>query len=242
MPTSLKIPRLPETDLARIAPLPRDQKYLELRRVKLGRPPYSYSPVKKNILDILNISPGPLVELARTPWEKVAAQIIRACKRSEDEIQANLRAGEGLYHYATQHNLVGRQYEFRHLAIGLSERLSYWWPMVSEIDGRPTVAFFDPRRSKKLTAIGRKFVFSAMHQHIRVPDPDFAEFRLAVAQFKNTPTGPRPVVMHFDDGQVLWEFDALDAMVRETYEIWREIQVERLDEKVRRGSSSGGLF
>ena len=236
----MKIRRLPELDLARIAPMPRDQKRHALEQMKNGWPPYSYDPLRQSILDILNVSAGPLAVLPRTPWAFIAAEIAHRSK-SDDERTANLRAGEGLFNFAEEYELVGNRHEFFPLALGLTEKVIYWSPVVVAIDGRPVVPFFDPRRTKKLTADGRRFVFSVMHERIRVADPDFSDVRFAVMQFENTKIGVRPAKSYFDDGLVLWDFNQLDEMVRETYEVWREVLEERITE-ARRAGGKGSLI
>jgi hypothetical protein len=227
-------------DLARIAPLPTDQKRVELRRLKGGRPPFSYDPMRHRILDILNADAGPLAHLPRTPWKTISAAI-RAKSRSPKEATANLEVSEGLYDYATDHGLVGRYTEFFPLAVSMGKKVTYWSPVVVEIDGQTVVPFFDPRRdSKKLTVVARQFVFSVMHERIRLADEDFAHVRLAIMQFKNTPTGKREVIPHFDEGVPLWGFEALDEMIRETYALWTEILTERETEERGRGSGTTG--
>lgn len=232
---------LPELDLARIAPMPSDQKRRELERMKFGRPPYTYNPMRKGILDILNVEAGPLVDLPRTPWEAVAADIRRR-GRTEDEINANLRAAEGLYVFASTYGLVGQRQDFFPLNMGISEKVTYWSPVVVEIDGRPAVPFFDPRRTKKLTARARQFVFSVMHERIRVLDPDFFDVRLAIIQFANSAEGMRAVVPHFDDDVDLLSFEVLDEMVRETYQIWHEVLEQRESEARRDGTGKRGAL
>jgi hypothetical protein len=79
-----------------------------------------------------------------------------------------------------------------------------------------------------------------MHERIRVLDPDLADARLVVFQLVNTDAGPRPPVAFFDDGVPLLSFDELDAMVRETYEIWAEVLKGREAESRRRGDGTRG--
>src|SRR5690606_13799220 len=95
------------------------------------------------------------------------------------------------------------------------------------------------RRSKKLTADARRFVFSMMHEHIRAVNPDFAEARLGIVQFGDAVGDQRPVKLSTDEGVDLFGFDQLDLMVRETYDIWREVSEAREDE-VRRKAAGGG--
>jgi hypothetical protein len=114
--------------------------------------------------------------------------------------------------------------------------------LVLSIDGRPLVPFFDPRRTKALTVQGRRFVFSVMHERIRAADPDFAEVVLAIVQFSLSEKGPRIPILHIDDGIVLFTFDELDQMVRETYELWQEVCEVRTAETRRRATGKGDGF
>ena len=236
----MKMRRLPDLDIARIGPMPRAQKKRELEQMKLAFPPYSYDPMRKRILDILNVEPGPLTTLPRTPWEKVEAAICSDGKKPE-EIEANLRVAEGLYLYAERKGIVGRREEFLGLSIGVSEKVTFWNPAVLNLDGRPLVPFIDPRKAKRLTEDGRLFAFSAMHERIRAADPDYAGVALGVFQFTNPDEGPRGARLFTDDGLTLHSFDELDAMVRETYEVWHEVLEER-EAAARRAGGSGPLL
>jgi len=111
--------------------------------------------------------------------------------------------------------------------------------MVTALEGAPLVIFIDPRRGKRLTAEARRFVFSMMHEHIRVANPDFTAARLGVVQFGDAADDQRPVTLSTDEGVELFGFDQLDQMVRETYDIWREVSEAREDE-VRRKAAGGG--
>lgn len=51
----MKMRRLPEIDLARIAPLATDQKRRALERFKLGHPTLTYKPVRALFADIFNV-------------------------------------------------------------------------------------------------------------------------------------------------------------------------------------------
>jgi len=232
---------IPETDLANIAPIEdRAQKRAALERLKLGHPPYSYAPMRLSILDILNIDPGPLAAGVRAPWEAVAAEVTRRCKRSDEEVAANLRVAEGLFRYAEALALTGRRHEFFAMPLGVAAKVNFWSPIVVAIDGRATVPFFDPRRTKKLTERGRRFAVSVMHERIRAADPDFAEVGLAIYQFENTDEGMRPPKPHFDDGISLFGFHDLAEMTSETYAMWHEVLDEREEEVRRRAAGMKG--
>lgn len=232
---------LPDLDLARIVPLAPDQQHAALEKMSVGRPPYTYHPFRNRSLDILNITAGPLADLPRTPWHTIAGDI-RRMGTSADEIDANLRVGEGLYKFVSEHDIKGRRHEFPPLPLGMSEKVVYWSSAVIAIDGKPVAFFIDPRRDPKLTPLPRQFVFSVMHQRIRVLYPELANARLLILQFKNSPTGPRTVIPHFADDVELFSFEALDKMVRETYAIWRKILFEREAKARRETGTPGGLL
>jgi hypothetical protein len=208
--------------------------------MKLGHPPYSYQPMRRSMLDILNVEAGPLGVVPRAPWQNVADQIAKA-SRSAEEAEANLAVALALYGYATAEKIAGRRQEFFPLAIGVSEKVSFWLPAVVALHGGPLVPFIDPRKTKKLTSEGRRFAFSVMHERIRAADPDFAEVELGILQFGvNDEDGSRTPRLFTARDVTLFDFDAIDAMVRETYQIWHEVLEEREAEARRRGTGTTG--
>lgn len=239
----MKIRPLPEMDLARIAPLPADQKRRALEQMKEGRPPYSYDPLRKSILDILNVEPGPLGAGPRTPWSAIRADILKRAKRGPEEAAANLGVAEALYKLATKEAVAGRRQEFFPLNIGISQKISFWSPAVIGLYGKGLVPFIDPRRSaKNLNADARRFVFSVMHQRIRLADDDFAEIELGIFQFGTTEGGLRTPRLFTAANVVLLDFETLDSMVRETYAIWAEVLRGREEERRRDTGTDGPLF
>lgn len=232
----MKIRRLPEIDLARITPLPTERKRAELEQFKLGCPTITYKPVRARFADIFNVKPDLFAATDPTAWP-VLERLIRAKATSDDERDANLLVAKGLYEFANA--LRSRPHNFFSLSLSVGEKVEYWLPMVTALDGAPLVVFIDPRRGKRLTAEAKRFVFSMMHEHIRVANPDFATARLGVVQFGDAVDDQRPVTLSTDVGVELFGFDQLDQMVRETYDIWREVSEAREDE-VRRKAAGGG--
>jgi len=232
---------LPEIDLARIAPLPTDQKRRALEQLRVGHPPYSYAPVRNSLSDLLNVQAALVGSLPRTPWDKIV-ETIRRKSRSDEEQVANLRVAEGLFDYAEENRVFGRRHEISPLQLGVGTKVVFWHPVVLTIAKRPLVPFFDPRRAKSLTVQGRRFVFSMMHERIRAADPDFAEVALAVVQFALSDKGPRVPTIFTDESIALFSFDELDQMVRETYELWREVCEERAAEVRRRAGGRADGF
>ena len=168
----VKIPPLPEIDLARICPLSEEQQVRALEAIRFGHPPYSYAPVRANLSDIVSIRPEMFDAVAATvPWAAIANDIRRR-SRSDAEEAANLRVGRGLFDYLRAERTTGRRQDFFPLTLGDGARVTFWHPAVLTIADRPMVAFFDPRRTKALTREGRRFALSAMHERIRAADPD----------------------------------------------------------------------
>lgn len=237
----MKIRPLPEIDLARIAPMSRDEKRRALEQIRLGHPPYSYGPVRSTMSDVLNVQSDFIGSMPRTPWEKIA-QVIQRKSRSDVEEQANLRVASGLFGFVEQKQVVSRHHDIFPLQLGIGTKVVFWQPTILRLEGRAIIPFLDPRRAKRLTAQGRRFVLSVMHERIRAADPDFADISLAVVQFALSAKGPREPAIFTDQGVDLFSFDELDQMVRETYELWTEVSEERAADVRRYGTGGGGLF
>lgn len=236
----MKIPLLPDIDLARIAPLTKDQKMRALEAFKLSHPPYRYVPLRKSLAEILNVQTGFLSPVERPSFTSIERAIAAEC-RSAEELTANLRVAEALYTYANAGQLEGRSIELFPLSLGTGAKLVFWHSFLVIAGGQPLVPFFDPRRtSTRLTIHARKFVFSTMHERIRASDPDFADVTLAIFQFTAPEKGPRVPVMHIDQGLTLFSFEELEAMVAETYEIWTDVYLRRT--KTTAPKRAGGGF
>jgi hypothetical protein len=178
-------------------------------------------------------------DIGRVPLVKINEAISRKAKSAAEE-DANLRVASGLYTYVTEKKLRGRRHDFFPLATGIGASVVYWHSAVLVVDERPLVPFFDPRRSKTLTRVGRQFAFSMMHQRIREDSPDFKSVQFGIFQFEKTDKGQRPPRLHIDDGVDLFSLIELEEMVAETYEIWQEVCEGREAETRRRGTGTTG--
>lgn len=227
-------PFLPEIDLATFAPLPADQKRKALEGFKQGTPPWSYKPVRQSFPDLLNLDMGLFGSPPPVLFEHIA-EAIRANSRFPKEAEANISVAAALYNQRWR----GRQQNFPAMGTTIGQRLTYWTPVVLGIDGCPVIPFFNPRR-KPLPPHGQRFVFSMMHEQIRVADPDYAEVAFCICHFPTQKTGERVLRPTFDAGVALYSFDELQAMVAETYAIWAEVWVGRVEETRRCGGGSGG--
>lgn len=235
----MKTRRLPEIDLARIAPLPADQKRKALEQVHKGRPNLTYAPFRMNAPDILNVQPAMFGPAAHTDWVIVERSIQRASK-SEAERKANLGVAKALHGYGAHHGIRARSQEFNKLSLSTGDKVEYWLNMVVALDEKPLIPFIDPRRGHGLTFEGRRFVFSMMHEQIRAADPDYANVSLGIIQFATGDNDERRPVLHLDAGVHLFDFYELDEMVRETQRLWLEVQEGREDDARRRGTGTRG--
>ncbi len=238
----MKIRPLPDIDLARIAPMQRDQKYRSLFAFKEGRPPYSYEAVRRCSFDIYNIQPEMFGPAERTAWSVIDHDIAKFAKK-EEAIIANRNVARSLYNFSSEHDLIGKEIDLFPMKIGGGRRIVIWNSVLLNMDGRLLVPFLDPRKSKGLSELGLKFAFSVMHEHIREADPDFDKVVFGVFKFPAEKSGSRKAQLVLEDDFGKFSFDQLDEMVAETYEIWIEVCEER-EEEVRKssGGSYGPLF
>jgi hypothetical protein len=202
MENRVKIRPLPEIDLARIAPLSVNEKRRQLEQHKAGRPLFSYEPLRRTIHDLINVTPDLFEPAEPTPWNKVE-ELIRRRAKPGDEYDSNIMVASSLHAYATAEGIRARQQDIRPLPLSLDLRVSYWWPFVMVIAGRPLIPFFDPRRSRRLTSVGRQFVFSMMNEAIRVADPDLTGVQLGIFQFEAVDDGARMLRLHIDEDVAL---------------------------------------
>lgn len=228
---------LPDIDLARIAPQRDDMKRKSLEQMKGGFSTFSYKPVRTCFADIFNVQPDLDLGVAEpTPWDVIETELRRR-SRSDEEFKYNQRVALGLHDFAASGRVYGRRQEFFPLVMGMGQKITLWLPMILAIDGQASALFIEPRRTRGLTAEGRRFAFSMMHERIRAADEDFAEVRLTIAQFGDPADGRRAVKLHTDEGIELYSREELEQMVASTYDMWREVLEER--ERKARGQATG---
>lgn len=233
----MRTDRIHEIDLACISPLPTEMKWEALRRLKVFVPPYTFRPVRRTLLDIFGVQPSRFISLEPTSWPHIDAKI-RSLSKNASEETANLCAAEGLHAYALEHSIHGVVNQFARMSLGRGS-LSYWSDMVLDVDGHVVVPFLDPRVSGGLTEIGMQFVFSVMDLRVRQLDIDFYDAYMAIFRLSPSVDGRRYVLPYFDTGISLFSRVELNAMVRETYDIWRLVLQERADERLERPRKAG---
>jgi hypothetical protein len=225
----MKMPRsLPETDLARTALLPDDQKRIILRGVKSFVPPHSFSPLRKVVAGLYAARVS-LLDLPKSTWPEIEAAIKRCCGRNVYWIEPNLAVAKLLFDFNTERDIKAVEWEFPVIPVGFGAKIKFWHDFYSIQNDVPVLSFVDPRLTDGLGIFGRTFVFSAMHHNVAIGD--FEGARLEILRFpKNKYTGEREVeVFNFDERDVVDE-QALNDAIDRTYKIWREILAERTEE------------
>jgi hypothetical protein len=231
---------LHDIDLARIAPRALELQRKQLEQIRHGRPPFSYNPLRGCFHDIFNVVPEMFGPVAPSEWSAVECRLRYKCK-TEDELKANLLVARGLHQFAVEAQMLGRAQEFFPLAMSAGQKVNYWLPIVLSLDGKPLVPFIDPRRSSRgLTQDARRFVFSMMHERIRVADPDYESVALAIFQFDDGDGERRSPKLYTDEGVELFSLDEMEAMVATTYNLWRDVCEGREIEARRAAAGSRG--
>lgn len=234
----MKLRRLPETDLARIAPLAASEKRKRLETHKLTGGAWSYDPAKTKQFTLANPtnplglrSAGPTIEQVKLELAKqcYCKDQLESCREIIDLFGGWLKAE------------AQDAYEARipDMAVGALGNVRYWENFALVIEGRSTFIWSDCRRQRGLSEIGRKFAFSMMHEQIRIGYPDFFDANLCILQYPSNDDNSRYVKPHFVPDS-LFDLKELSSMVEETYAIWSEVLDERRYEEPKR--AVGGLF
>lgn len=220
----MKSRRLTETDIANLAFKSPEAKYLRLSAIE--RPKSisgSYEPYRRSNGDAVNLQ-LPLIEEAQAPssLETLEAVVAKACKGDPDLLAMNLPIARATHSYASENGITAIYEEVRSLVLPFGHIYQFGMPLLMVYpDGKVAAVFPDLRRTGPLTPIGRRAVFSLMHQRWRENNPDLSELRLQIWRYKNTDLREVQVI-ECDDSE-LFTYDQIIADVRETYDIWHEV-------------------
>ncbi len=238
----MKIRRLPETDLARIAPMDRDAKLRALRRQNTGFSTSTYDPVRAQTLDIYNARPPLFSDPSDTDWATIE-RLIRKAGRSEFERENNVTVGSLLYKLIRERHISAVHRDHGRFATRIGDAVRYWDNAVLVAGDDLLIPFPDYRRTFTLGAEGRRFAASVMHHKIRTQNPaELGEAKLAVFAFPQVANSAERIVrMIVVPDDELYSADDLAAMIAETYDMWAEVLTERAQE-ARRSGTTGGLL
>ncbi|AAK25476.1 hypothetical protein EIB18_18590 [Caulobacter vibrioides] len=237
MEIPLKKHRLPDTELARIAPLAPDARRKALLKFKNGFPDFSYEPTRRRLPELTNAQPS-LLSLGDTEWSKIESGLKRL--KNEKEAASNIEVAELLYNFIREEKYIAVMEPFGKLQLGAGVAISYWSDAIFFGPDGPTIFGFDFRRAGGFNDSARRFAFSAQHEHIRQRGDDYATAKLGLVQFPALRNGTRKVRVEFADQVELIPYDELIQMARETYSVWFEILEQREDEA--RKTGTGGSW
>jgi len=219
---------LPETDLARAALLPDDQKRIVLRGVRSFKPPHSFGPLRK-VVPALYQARASLFDLPKRTWHDIEAAIRSYCGVNTHWVEPNLEVARALFEFNQQRGFKAVEWDFPFIPVGFGAKIKVWHDFYSVQGDRPVLAFVDPRRTDGLSKLGRLFIFSAMYHQIAVGDFEGAQFE--ILRFPVCPfSGKRKVeVFTFNENDVI-DLATLNSTIDSTFKIWREVLSERLEE------------
>jgi hypothetical protein len=235
----MKSRRLTETDLANMAFKPYAAKRLRLGSLAKPKPIVgSYEPFRRHNGDALN-EQYPLLREERTvtSLEMLEAVVSKACKGDADLLAMNIPIARSTHRYAVENQIEARREDVRLLTFPFGHAYEFGMPMlITYADGRMVTVFPDLRRKQPLTAVGRRFVFSAMHHRWRENYPDFSEIGLEAWRYLDNDIRVIRAIPCTE--QDLISYDAIIADARETYEIWHDVLHDEGER--RRGGGDGG--
>jgi hypothetical protein len=234
METYVRMRRIPETDLARITVREVDEQRILLKQLKSFRPTHTLNPFRKAVPDIVNLQHEMLGERGPTEWRHIERAISQS-KESADGVSRNIEVARALYDYCAEHDFVSYAKPVPRWNVGYGNDVAFWGQFYSVWDGQAAYVHFDPRLTHQLTAKARKFVFSLMHQRLRVDDPDFSDVGLYIVAFGRGEGARRTVIPHSAAGLELYSYDQLNDMIDTTYRLWASELAYR-EERVRRAA------
>jgi hypothetical protein len=239
----MKIVRLPDTDLARIALLSTDEKRKKLVAFKLGVPLHSWKPFRCALGGIFNTRKS-LFDLPHCTWSQIDSAIRNGCRKNPSWLDANLELAKLLYENNCKRNLVAVERQFGAVPVGFGASLKLWTDFYTIDNEVPVISFIDPRRGNGLTKQAMRFVFSMMMHNLAVSD--FSDAKFEILRFPKNDDNSRSIEVYHMDRDDIIDLDTLNAMVHETYEIWIEVLEARAAESKRsnpkRASGTRGLF
>ena len=238
----MKISRsLHETDLARTALLFRDEKRIQLRRIRDFVPTYSWSPFRACLPSIFQATKS-LIELPEVSWSDIELAIQIKCKKHPNWLEGNLQLAKILFDHIGKSETKAKEWSFGALPVGYGSAVKFWPDFYCVEADHPTVIYADPRRAHGLTSVARKFVFSAMHHHIAHGDFESAHFKIAIFPINEDAESRDIRFFEMKEDEIV-DIDTLNSAIQETYQIWFEILEER-EREARKSAQTGtgGLF
>jgi len=230
--------RLPETDLARIAPLPTEDKWRLLRNMRAGFSPISYRPARRFLPDALNLQQSLPIDITSPSTAQLLAAV-RSEARSDAEADANAEVIELIMDFRVSESITSIAEEFAPLKLAPGYSASYWTNAILRWGERLLVINTDFRRGAGYSPLGRRFSISVAHQRIRMMGGDYADLELGLLTFPGRKNQPRSIKLAVPDVE-LYSYDELVKMTGETLSIWDTVCQEKAESNRKRAANDDG--
>lgn len=243
----MKLRRLQEIDLARVAVLSRSEKRRALEAYNAGGGGWSYDPARAEVFNVFNPEDALGLRAAQPSLDQIIEEIRKTSYLAE-QAESCIEVTELLWEWSRQHVARSVEQPIPSMPIGAFGAVRYWSNFVSLVWERPTFFYFDHRRARGLTKSARRFVMSMMNEHIRMTYPQFAEARLIVMRFPQDAGEDASRYVDFNDerGVEFYDLETLQGMIAETYEVWSSVlearQAESAQGKSKKKKASGGFW
>ena len=237
----MKTPRLPpDTDLARIAPLPTDEKRRQLQKLKAGYSTWSYGPTRTAVPDLVNASASLIRSTGDTPLDVLEGRIEKGCRGNAQGVKSNLEVARLAYHDHRKGPLEAFQYAFGRYYVAPGESVAFWSDVYLMDGDRPLIPCYDFRRNNGLTRAGALFAASVMRLKIITDFEEFGDARLLLTQFPQAGSA-RTIRSRVVSADGLFSREEVAAMIADVRALWYEINDERT-EKARKTGTGGGWW
>lgn len=235
----MKIRRLSEIDLARLASLPQGATLEQAcRNYNAGGGSWSYNPVRNSTADIVGAEMPLFPAMPGTRFEQIESQIKADCTRGDNQETANVEVARVLHDEVQKRNWKAVSLPMGQLRVASREFVRYWSDIVLADESGPFVPFFDHRRGNGVSSKEiMRIVFSMQNVWIRDRIPDLADARLAIVRFPVVKEA-RQLSVCFHDESKLIPFEELNERIRVVYETWARVSVEKSAD-IRRTGTGG---
>lgn len=214
--------KIPATDLARIAPLPRNVKKLELKKFDLFKPRKSYRVVRK-ILPWLYALDLPLFSLPQEGWERIETEIRSRAKA--DFVDSCLEVAQLIWKLNLSRKTVAAPFLPPPFYIGPGHNVQFGVQHICEISGRLLFPFVQMRRKHALDMTGLGILASMMREAYVFGDFENAGIEIIDLSIPRRMNARQVRIYYADD---LPKFSLLDLneMVLEVFAVIAEIEDE----------------
>lgn len=232
--------RLSETDLARNAVLDDDEQLLRsLRRLKGFRASHSLEFVRNRQADLFGVQP-PMFQVPRAPDEQLLDLIARECRTDEDRAYC-LPLARAMLAYRDENAAEAVEWSVSRWQVGYGQSVCYWPGYYFVLKEHAEFSYFDLRLNDSLTAEGRRFVLSLMHERLRRGEPDFEDAKLSILKAKRVGVDERSFVRYGAEEVSLMDRDELNSRIDRAYRFWQFVLEERAEE-ARKATGTGPLL